>query len=433
MSETATAVRASVLERVLRDYRSIAADLPGDAAVRAARARAAARLAELGWPSARDEQWRYTNLRAFERLPAFHPPAATDGDPAAALAAVRAQLELPPVLPGFERLLFIDGRRVAGTHPMLVAPAEDAAASPVWPAEQRLGLLADMFASDAARLKIRGEAAIEILFISSARAANAATYPRLELRLEPNSRLRLIERHLGVAAPASLIACNVSIELAHAAALTHYRLQQCSRDSIFADTLTARLEEQARYSVRSVAVGGGSARTSASIQLAGRGAAVAWAAMAVGRGEQVHDVALKVEHAAPDTHTEELFRGIADERSRVAFSGHIQIDASAPGSQARQSLRGLIEGHAEIDLRPRLEILTDDVRASHGATTGRLDEDLLFYLLARGIDRPTARALLKWAFLGDVLREIELPALRAESERLAAGQLPDVPPLGALS
>ena len=79
------------------------------------------------------------------------------------------------------------------------------------------------------------------------------------------------------------------------------------------------------------------------------------------------------------------------------------------------------------------KILTDDVRAAHGATTGRIDEDLLFYLLARGIDRTTARALLKWAFLSDVLREIELPALRAEAERVAAGQLPDVPPLGALS
>ena len=105
-----------------------------------------------------------------------------------------------------------------------------------------------------------------------------------------------------------------------------------------------------------------------------------------------------------------------------------------PGSQARQSLRGLIEGGtAEIDLRPRLEILTDDVRAVHGATTGRLDENLLFYLLSRGIDPATARTLLKWAFLGDVLREIELPELRAEAERLAAGQLADAPALGALA
>ena len=85
-----------------------------------------------------------------------------------------------------------------------------------------------------------------------------------------------------------------------------------------------------------------------------------------------------------------------------------------------------------MDLRPRLEINTDEVRAQHGATTGQLDESLLFYLLSRGIDRSTARTLLKWAFLNDVLRQIELPQLRAEAEHCAAGQLQDVLGAGAL-
>jgi Fe-S cluster assembly protein SufD len=432
MSASATAVRASVLDRVLRDYRSSAEDLPGDASAHAARARAAAQLTELGWPSVRDEQWRYANLRAFERLDAFRPPTAVGAAHAAAVPA-----ELPPAVPGFERLIYLDGVRVAGAQPRL-AGIQDTAGEPAaawhWVPEQRLGLLCDMFAGDAARLHVHGEAAIEILFMTSERAAGAAVYPRLQLQLEPGSRLRLIERHLGAATAPALVACNVTIELARDAVFTHYRLQHYGRQTVFADNLWARLADQARYTVRSVAVGAGTARTSARVQLAGRGASVAWQAIAVGRGEQVHDTALKVEHSAADTSTEELFRGIADERSRIAFSGHIHIEASAPGSQARQSLRGLIEGaHAEIDLRPRLEIQTDEVKAAHGATTGRLDEDLLFYMLARGLDRQTARALLKWAFLSDVLREIELPALRTEAERLAAGQLQDVQAVGALS
>ena len=96
-------------------------------------------------------------------------------------------------------------------------------------------------------------------------------------------------------------------------------------------------------------------------------------------------------------------------------------------------MKGLIEGTgAEIDLRPQLEINTHEVRAAHGASTGRLDDNLLFYLLSRGLDRQHARGLLKWAFLGDVLRTIDLPGLRAEAERLAAGQLPDVPVLAVL-
>ncbi|HEY2416706.1 MAG TPA: SufD family Fe-S cluster assembly protein [Steroidobacteraceae bacterium] len=421
MSVPATAVRSSILERVLHDYESVAADLPGETA---ARARAAARLSELGWPSVRDEQWRYANLRAFERLNSFRPASAGTLD-----------IALPAAIPGFERLTFLDGVQIGGSHPLQDdSAANHAAASHVWPAEQRLGLLCDMFAHDAARLSVRGEAAIEILFISSDRAAAGAVYPRLQLHLQPGSHLRLIERHLGHAAAPALVACNLTVELGRAAALTHYRLQQYGQGTVFADTLWAHLAEQARYTVRSVAVGAGTARTSALVQLAGRAATLAWQAIAVGRGQQVHDVALKVEHGAADTSTEELFRGIADERARVAFSGHIHIAANAPGSQARQSLRGLIEGAgAEIDLRPRLEILTDEVRAVHGATTGRLDEELLFYMLARGIDRQTARALLKWAFLSDVLREIDVPGLRAEAERLAAGQLQDVLAVGALT
>jgi Fe-S cluster assembly protein SufD len=419
-------MHSPLLDRVLADYRGIATQLPGDADARAARARAAAHLHDLGWPSARDELWRYTNLRALDRIGAFAPDVAA--------AATSSVAELPPALPGFERLIYVDGRLVSGSHGSQAAGTPAGPRAAEWLPEQRLGWLCDMFATDAAHFTVAGDAAIEILFISSGRASAGAAYPRLQLRCEPGSRVKLIERHLGAGAPASLVALNVTIELAREANLTHYRLQQYGRDIAFIDTLSAQIAERARYAVRSVAVGAGSARTSARVQLAGRGATLAWGGIAVGRGEQVHDISLKVEHEAPETVTEELFRGIADERSRVAFSGHIRIDGRAPGAQTRQSLRGLIEGaSAEIDLRPRLEILTDDVRAAHGATTGRLDEDLLFYLLARGIDRPTARSLLKWAFLSDALREIDVPALRAEAERLAAGQLPDVPDLGALA
>jgi len=383
-------------------------------------------LSRLGWPRNSDEQWRYTNLRAFERLPAFAPAvlARTGGD--------AAGLELPPALPGFERLLYINGVRAV---PAARAPTQAAVVpGALWPAEQRLGLLCDMFATDVAALQIRGSSAIEVLFVTSAAAAGAACYPRLQLALEPDSQLQLVERHLGAPDAPTLVCASVAVDLGRGAQLTHYRLQQCGLHTVFTDTLSAQLAEEASYRVRQVAIGAASARTSAQVQLAGRGAAFSWQAIAVGRGQQVHDTALKVEHRAPGTRTEEVFRGIADERARIAFSGHIHIAASAPGADARQSLRGLIEGAgAEIDLRPRLEINTDEVKAQHGATTGALDENLMFYLLARGIDRSTARALLKWAFLGDVLRAIELPQLRSAAEHGAAGQLPDIMAIGALT
>ena len=429
MATPATTVRSDILDRIVRDYEAVAARLPDAAVTREARGHAMRELSRLGWPKPTDEQWRYTNLRAFERVPAFRPAVlAETADAPAGDAAATPALELPPPLPGFERLVYVDGVRQG-------AGATAAAMSgPHWPAEQRLGLLCDMFASDIAALRIRGETAIEVLFLTSGAAAGAACYPRLQVELEPGSQLKLVERHLGAPDAPTLVCANIAIGLGRGARLMHYRLQQCGIHIAFTDTLAAQLAEEASYSVRQVAIGAASARTSAQVRLSGRGAAMSWQAIAVGRGQQVHDTTLKVEHLGADTRTEEVFRGIADERARIAFSGHIHIAASAPGSDARQSLRGLIEGAgAEIDLRPRLEINTDEVRAQHGATTGALDENLMFYLLARGIDRTTARALLKWAFLGDVLRAIELPDVRRAAEHGAAGQLPDIMAIGALT
>jgi len=425
-------VRDPVLERALLDFEAAAPALADEIVPHAVRRRAAAQLTRLGWPSGRDEQWRYANLRAFEGVAAFTPAALLRAGGSAGAVAPAAGVELPVPLPGFTRLLYIDGVRVGDQGGGVVFPGRSI--EPAWPPEQCLGLLGDMFAQDAALLRIDGEAAVELVFITSREAGGAAVYPRIQLDLAPASRLTLVERHLGAPAAPALVCATVTIELGRGAQLLHYRLQQCAANILFSDTLAARLQEDASYRVRQIALGALTARTSARVRLAGRGAALSWQAIAVGRTQQVHDTTLKVEHAAPATSTEEVFRGIANERARISFSGHIQIEPGAPGAQARQSLRGLIEGAgAEVDLRPRLEINTDEVRAQHGATTGRLDENLLFYLLSRGIDRDTARTLLKWAFLSDVLREIELPGLREQAERGAADQLQDVLAVGALA
>jgi Fe-S cluster assembly protein SufD len=136
---------------------------------------------------------------------------------------------------------------------------------------------------------------------------------------------------------------------------------------------------------------------------------------------------VRIEHRAAGTRNVQRFRGIASGHSRLGCNSDVQVQAAARGARVSQSLRGLIDGPgASINLRPRLTIDTDDIQASHGATTGQLDDNLLFYLLSRGIDRETARSLLKWAFLGDLLAGMELPGVRHAAERLAAGHLADV-------
>src|SRR5580693_7248563 len=146
--------QSAVLERILHDFESVASQLPDSVVSREARQRAAAELTRLGWPSARDEQWRYANLRAFEQVAQFRSPAFLPAE------IPSGSLNLPPPLPGFERLVFVDGRRnIVRTKPLATA-----ATAALWPAQQRLGLLGDMFASDVAAFRIHGSAAIELLF-----------------------------------------------------------------------------------------------------------------------------------------------------------------------------------------------------------------------------------------------------------------------------
>jgi Fe-S cluster assembly protein SufD len=390
-------------------------------------ARAATALQALGLPVARDEDWRYANVRALDAIPDFRPAAVIPpaAPPAAALA-------LPHALPGFERLVYLGGQ----LQPEACTPAAlewlradggagDADSVQTWNTPLlRLGLLNSLFAAEPTHLTLHGAPSLELVHVAG--AAGTAAYPQLRLTAAAGSSVRLVERHLG-GAERTLVCAAADLKLERDARLIHYRLQQCAPGTAFFDTLSATLGQDSAYSVRSVAVGAGTARTSAAIQLGGRGAALTWHGLAAGHDAQVLDGLLRITHAAPGTRTEEVFRGIAADRARVAFNGEVHIDATAPDSDARQSLRGLVDGtSAEIDLRPRLTINTDAVRATHGATTGRLDETLLFYLLSRGLPPATARTLLKWAFLGDVLGQIELPALRRTAEQAAAGQLADI-------
>jgi Fe-S cluster assembly protein SufD len=141
----------------------------------------------------------------------------------------------------------------------------------------------------------------------------------------------------------------------------------------------------------------------------------------------------EIAHAAPDTVTRELYRGIATDRGKLGFNGKIIVRESAPGADSEQSLKTLLTGAgAEASVRPQLEIYTDRVRAQHGATTGKLDDQMLFYLLSRGIERRQAQTLLQWAFIEDAISRVDCAELRVEIEQLVAAQLNEVSALEGL-
>jgi Fe-S cluster assembly protein SufD len=163
------------------------------------------------------------------------------------------------------------------------------------------------------------------------------------------------------------------------------------------------------------------------VRLAGRAARCELTAASIANGTQTHDSFAEIAHVAPESVTRELYRGIATDRGKLGFNGKMLVAASAPGADSEQSLRTLLTGSgSEAAVRPQLEIHTDRVRAVHGATTGKLDEQMLFYLLSRGLDRTSAQALLQWAFIEDAVSRFDCAGLREEVEQLVAARLNDV-------
>ena len=393
------------------------------------RSAAAAALQLHGLPQRTDENWRYANLLILDEVASFVPA------PAMAPAATPAAL-LPAALPGYSRLVLIDGRvcdelsvpdrGLRERLEIVAAPPPSAATTNFETAgDGRFGQFSTLLAPQPLTLRITGTQALEIVALAT---GAGASYLDLELQLAPQAQLDLVERQLGSAGAGGLIATQLRLRLAAGAQLRHCRLLQAAADALCLDTLSATLEERADYRLRQVSAGGGNTRSSAQIELAGADAQLQIRALAAAHATQVCDQYYTVLHTAPGTRSDQLFRGVAGDRARVACTADVQVTPAAPGSRVRQSLRGLIDGGgAEVDLRPRLTINTDEIEASHGATTGRLDDDLLFYLLSRGLAAAEARALLKWAFLGEALSGLEPATLRRAAEQATAARLVDAP------
>jgi Fe-S cluster assembly protein SufD len=442
----------TLANRIAEEHAAASDSLPAGVVSRERRKSAIDLLTVQGLPSSRDENWKYANLRPLDKV-RFAPLSVDARANAIALTPVTLA-DLPPRIEGYARYTFVDG----AFSPALSAPAERTgisvvslrsdlerakAARPAAPPSQstskdaRFALLNDAFATDGASIHVSPNVdcptCIELVFIANVDAQAAASYPRVELHVQAGARLGLIERHLSVGSDANFVSAAVTVDIARGASVNHYRVQQSGARALWFDTLSAVLAQDATYRLHGVSLGGLSGRSTINVQLAGERADAGISVASLGDRQQVQDTFVLVEHVAPQTRSEQTFRGISAGRARVAFNGKVVVRNDARGTDSRQSLRGLLAGpDAEIDVRPQLEIYTDDVRCSHGATAGKLDDSMLFYLLSRGIDAQTAQRLLKWAFLEDVVAKIEVPELRRQIEHSLAGHMKEAAALKEL-
>jgi Fe-S cluster assembly protein SufD len=423
---------ASLATRIAAEHAAAAGSLSADVVSRERRRAAIETLSAEGLPTSRDENWKYANLRPLEKVKFAAPVGAQAG---AGIAAA----DLPAAIEGYSRYVFVDGvfapelssalTKVGITVRSLRAGGAAAVSMPlVASRDARFALLNDAFAVDGAEIRVSAgtdcPTCIELVFVAQVESQAGASYPRVELHVEPNARVGLIERHVSLGGGANFVNCSVRVDIARGATVNHFRVQESGAKAVWLDTLAAVLQQDATYKLHAVNVGGLSARSTVQVQLAGRGADAAISMASLGDKQQIQDAFVLVEHVAPNAKSEQTFRGISAGRARVGFNGMVVVRKDAKGTDSQQSLRGLLAGpEAEIDVRPQLEIYTDDVRCAHGATAGKLDENMLFYLLSRGIDAATAQRLLKWAFLEDVVARIEVPELRRQIERSLVGQM----------
>jgi Fe-S cluster assembly protein SufD len=386
-------------------------------------------LAARGLPTSRDENWKYASLRSLERV-RFAPPAHSPAAPELAAA-------LPKPLPGYSRHVFVDGHFEAEHSSAAVKPG---LAVNTWPGtaasllradhdDERFVLLNEAFSGDGAYIEASACAeahCVELVFVASADSQSASSHPRIDVVTTPGARLSVVERHLSVGSDANLANCAVRVHVAEGARVDHVRVQQAGVRSAWIDTLIATVARDGDYQLNLINLGALSARSTLRATLTGERARVELRCASIADRQQVQDVYSQVEHVAANTISRQGFRGISGGRARVAFNSKAVVQETARGTDAHQSLRGLITGgEAEVDLRPQLEIYTDDVRCAHGATTGKLDDAMLFYLLSRGLDQATAQMLLKWAFLEDVVSKVDVPGLRRQIEHAVAGRMGD--------
>lgn len=433
-------------EHYLEHYAERRAALPGAALPWLARAREAAlaRFGQLGLPTLRDEDWKYTNVAVLDRRTFVGAPVA-EADEALRERVERLALE------GCHLLVFADGRHLPalsrlGELPEGVRVGSLAAAldsPPAWLAET-LGASGEDCANgfvalnaalwtDGALVEVPPgevlERPLQLLFLAGEGEGDAETaaFPRNLIRLGAGARVAVIEHYAGGAAP-YLTDAVTRIDLGEGAKLEHARFQEEGARAFHVAELRAALARDARLAAYSFALGGLLARNDIAVGLAGEGSAAELTGLYLAAGRQHQDHHTRIDHLSPQGTSREFFKGVVDEAGRAVFHGRVVVHPDAQRTDAQQANHNLLLSEAaEVDTKPQLEIYADDVKCSHGATVGQLDPAQLYYLRSRGLNEPAARALLIHAFAAEVVERVTIAPLRARLEDLLRARLPAEP------
>jgi len=394
---------------------------------------------DLGFPTLKNEDWKYTNVEPIAAQSYVQP----NGEVQSVNKAVLLSLAL--VETNAPRLVFVNG---------VYLPALSSTTD--LPQGLRLGSLAEFikqddgavanelgrhagaekhafvalntaFIGDGAVVALapgcRLERPIYLLFVSTSASQPVISHPRTLLLLGAGSEAKIVESYLGVSGKAYF--CNAVTELVGGAdsVVEHFRLQQESVNGFHVGDFDANLARGCHLTAHALTLSGALVRNNLRVLLNGEGAECVLNGLYLADGKQHVDNYTLIEHVSPKATSVELYKGLLGGAAQGVFNGKIVVHKDAQKSDARQTNKNLLlSEHAAINTKPQLEIYADDVKCSHGSTIGQLDADAVFYLRSRGLDVAAARSLLSFAFASDVVRRLGIESLRRRLDEYLVGR-----------
>ena len=393
----------------------------------------------LGFPTLKNEDWKYTNVEPIAAQSYVQPNGEVQSvNIAEFLSGALVETDAP-------RLVFVNG---------VYLPALSSTTD--LPQGLRLGSLAEFikqddgavahelgrhasaernhfvalntaFLGDGAVVALapgcRLERPVYLLFVSTSTAQPVISHPRILLLLGAGSEAKIVESYLGVSGKAYF--CNAVTELVGGAdsVVEHVRLQQESDNGFHVGTIEANLARGCHLTAHAVTLSGALVRNNLRVLLSGEGAQCVLNGLYLADGKQHVDNYTLIEHASPKATSLELYKGLLAGSAHGVFNGKIVVHKDAQKSDARQTNKNLLlSDDAVIDSKPQLEIYADDVKCSHGSTIGQLDADAIFYLRSRGLGAAAARSLLSFAFASDVVRRLGIENLRQRLDEYLIGR-----------
>jgi Fe-S cluster assembly protein SufD len=392
-----------------------------------------AHFAELGFPTSEDEEWRFTNVKPIAEL---QPQTATGkttlqmGD-----VARLAYADLQQCL-----VVFVDGKFRPDLSSMAADPAVNiqSLAEPIQSDApilgQHLGRYAryddNAFAAlntslieDGAVITIAAKQAtiapIFLLFISSGKTPGAVTNPRILVIANERSEARVIEKYVSLGDAPHFTNVVTELVLEESARLEHCKIQDENLSAFHIATIQAHQKRNSHLLTHSISLGAAIARNNVIPVLDAEGCECTMNGLYLGRDTQLVDHHTSIHHAKPNCNSHEFYHGILDGKSQGVFNGKIFVRPDAQKTDAKQTNRNLLLSEdATVHTKPQLEIFADDVKCTHGATVGQLEDEHIFYLRARGIGLEKARRMLVHAFASDIVNRISMEPIRRDLDNL---------------